>query len=67
MPGTREAFLLPKVVFTTPYASGDCCTPDLPWGELPIQDILASSTRLSASDTLDVEFISRDDLTVNKG
>lgn len=62
LPCTREAFLLPKVVFTTPYASGDCPTTALPWGDLQIHDILARRIYLPASDTLDVAVISRDDL-----
>lgn len=34
------AFGLPKVLFRSAGASGDCCTPALPWGELPIADEL---------------------------
>lgn len=30
----------PKVQFTGPAASGDCCTPALPWGELPVAAFL---------------------------
>ncbi|HEV7653731.1 MAG TPA: hypothetical protein VGP36_03200 [Mycobacteriales bacterium] len=26
----------PKVLFTGPTATGDCCTPALPWGDLPV-------------------------------
>lgn len=62
LPCTGAAFLLPKVVFTTPYASGDCCTPALPWGTLPIHDILTRSIRLRAADGLEISVISRDDL-----
>ena len=29
-----DALLRPKVQFTAPGASGDCCTPALPWGDL---------------------------------
>jgi hypothetical protein len=32
---------LPKVLFRSTGASGDCCTPALPWGDLPIADLLA--------------------------
>ncbi|MDQ1483015.1 MAG: hypothetical protein QOF35_1091 [Actinomycetota bacterium] len=62
LPCTRESFLLPKVVFRTAHASGDCCTPALPWGNLPVRDILARSTRLRESDDLEIAVISRDDL-----
>jgi len=34
-----EAFGRPKVLFSTATASGDCCTPALPWG-LPVSDFL---------------------------
>jgi len=37
---TAEAFELPKVLFRTRTASGDCCTPKLPWGDLDIEGIL---------------------------
>jgi hypothetical protein len=30
--GYEDAFGLSKVQFRTPTASGDCCTPLLPWG-----------------------------------
>ena len=34
------AFALPKVLFQSTGASGDCCTPALPWGELDIVGVL---------------------------
>lgn len=36
-----RAFALPKVLFRTSSASGDCCTPTLPWGGLDMRAILA--------------------------
>jgi hypothetical protein len=35
-----EAFARPKVLFRTATASGDCCTPALPWGSLPVMDFI---------------------------
>jgi hypothetical protein len=35
-----EAFALPKVLFHSAGASGDCCTPALPWGALDILGVL---------------------------
>jgi hypothetical protein len=55
------AFRLPKLVFSAPGASGDCCTPALPWGDLPIAEFLAR--RLIASDDgLEVGYLCRADL-----
>jgi hypothetical protein len=36
-----DALLLPKVLFASRNASGDCCTPTLPWGALDIAGTLA--------------------------
>ena len=35
-----DAFSLPKVFFHAAMASGDCCTPKLPWGDLDIDGII---------------------------
>jgi hypothetical protein len=40
VPCTAESFTLPKVQFRSPAASGDCCTPRLPWGDLPVGDFV---------------------------
>jgi hypothetical protein len=37
------AFGLPKVLFRTPRASGERCTPALPWGDLPVADFVPRS------------------------
>ena len=59
---TADAFLLPKVLFSTDDASGDCCTPALPWGNLPIPDALARSLHAVSEDGLEVRYLQRDDL-----
>ena len=38
---TVDALALPKVLFSSAHASGDCCTPRLPWGALDIAGTLA--------------------------
>ena len=40
LPLAIDAFALPKVLFQSAGASGDCCTPALPWGELDIVGVL---------------------------
>jgi hypothetical protein len=42
---TVDALALPKVLFASPGASGDCCTPRLPWGALDIDGTLARAVR----------------------
>jgi hypothetical protein len=42
---TVDALALPKVLFASPAASGDCCTPRLPWGTLDIDGTLARAVR----------------------
>jgi hypothetical protein len=56
-----RAFRLPKLVFSTPSASGDCCTPALPWGDLPIAEFLARHL-VVADDGLEVSYLRREDL-----
>ena len=55
------AFGLPKVLFRTAGASGDCCTPALPWGDLPIADFLARS-RVARCDGFEIRYLDRADL-----
>jgi hypothetical protein len=52
---------LPKVLFRSAYASGDCCTPALPWGDLPIADFLARC-RVAMSDGFEIRYLDRADL-----
>jgi hypothetical protein len=55
-----EAFALPKVFFHTRQASGDCCTPALPWGALDIAGIIERADVLFGS----VRYVSLEDLIV---
>jgi hypothetical protein len=40
-----DALALPKVLFASTGASGDCCTLRLPWGALDIEGVLARAVR----------------------
>jgi hypothetical protein len=55
------AFTRPKVQFRTATASGDCCTPALPWGDLPIADFL-DRPRIVRADDFDIRYLDRADL-----
>jgi hypothetical protein len=55
------AFSLPKVLFHSTGASGDCCTPALPWGDLPIADFLARC-QVAMSDGFEIRYLDRPDL-----
>jgi len=48
-----SAFLLPKVQFESPTASGDLCTPALPWGSLDVRDFLSRALTVSDVDGLE--------------
>jgi hypothetical protein len=61
VPCDPEAFRLPKVLFRTATASGDCCTPALPWGNLPVADFLGRCETASAGD-FTIRYLSRSDL-----
>lgn len=56
-----SAFALAKVGFSTVHASGDCCTPRLPWGSL---DVAAFVDRSLAADLggFTVRYLTRADL-----
>src|SRR5690242_6371760 len=60
VPGNQEAFHLPKVLFRTATASGDCCTPALPWGS-PVTEFLGRCDEASAGD-FTIRYLSRQDL-----
>jgi hypothetical protein len=45
VPLDDDAFALPKVLFHSACASGDCCTPRLPWGTLDIVGVLNRGER----------------------
>jgi hypothetical protein len=62
VPCGPAAFGLPKVLFRTATASGDCCTPALPWGDLPIADFLRRGVVAVAADGTVVRYLDRADL-----
>jgi hypothetical protein len=45
LPLDDDAFALPKVLFHSAVASGDCCTPGLPWGTLDIVGVLSRAEK----------------------
>jgi hypothetical protein len=55
------AFGLPKVQFRSAGASGDCCTPALPWGGIPVADFL-DRCRVVASGGFEIRYLDRQDL-----
>ncbi len=57
-----DALLRPKVQFTAPGASGDCCTPALPWGDLRVREILDRAITAHGLGGLEVHYVSREDL-----
>lgn len=61
-PAGDTAFALPKVQFASPAASGDCCTPALPWGELPVADYLGRCETATAPDGWTLRWLARADL-----
>jgi hypothetical protein len=52
------AFGLPKVLFRSAKASGDCCTPALPWGDLAVADFL-TRCRIATSDGFEIRYLDR--------
>jgi hypothetical protein len=56
------AFELPKVLFHSPAASGDCCTPALPWGDLPIADFIGRCETVTAVSGFKIRYLAREDL-----
>jgi hypothetical protein len=58
----EAAFHLPKVQFRTASASGDCCTPALPWGGIDVGEFLARSRAAAGRDGLVVRYLDRVDL-----
>jgi hypothetical protein len=61
VPCDPAAFRLPKVLFRTATASGDCCTPALPWGNLPVTDFLGRCETVSVGD-FTIRYLNRQDL-----
>jgi len=62
LPCEPTAFGGAKVLFRSTLASGDCCTPALPWGDLPIAGILARCRVATARDGLVIRYLDRADL-----
>lgn len=57
-----DAFLRPKVQFTSPGAGGDCCTPALPWGTIRVREVLDRAIIAVDPGGLKVHYVSRNDL-----
>lgn len=57
-----RSFHLSKVFFRAPTASGDCCTPALPWGRLDIPGIIDRADSVTDPSGLTVRFVSARDL-----
>jgi hypothetical protein len=62
VPCAPAAFGLPKVLFRLAGACGDCCTPALPWGGLPVGDFLARCRVATAAEGFEVRYVDRLDL-----
>jgi hypothetical protein len=56
------AFGLPKVLFSSAGASGDCCTPALPWGDLPVAAFLGRCRVATGGNGLVVRYLDLADL-----
>ncbi|MGH3276570.1 MAG: hypothetical protein ACRDNZ_19860 [Streptosporangiaceae bacterium] len=56
------AFSLPKVLFRTALASGDCCTPALPWRDLAIGQFLSRCLVATAAPGFEIRYLARADL-----
>jgi hypothetical protein len=56
------AFALPKLLFRCPTSCGDCCTPALPWGELPVADFLTRCRVVTAREGFEIRYLDRPDL-----
>jgi hypothetical protein len=62
LPCEPAAFGGAKVLFRSALASGDCCTPALPWGDLPVAGFLARCRVATAGDGLVIRYLDRADL-----
>jgi hypothetical protein len=50
------------VQFESSGASGDCCTPALAWGPLPVRDFLSRALTVSGPGGFELHYLSREDL-----
>jgi hypothetical protein len=62
VPCGPESFLLPKVTFQTATASGDVCTPDLPWGALTVSDYVRRAHRITSDGGWSLSYLRLSDL-----
>jgi hypothetical protein len=62
VPCEPPAFALPKVLFRTASASGDCCTTALNWGDLPVSEFLDRCCVARAPDGLAIRYLALPDL-----
>lgn len=61
VPCEAAAFRLPKVQFATSHASGDCCTPRLPWGGLDVASFVERALTADLGD-VPVRYLTLEDL-----
>jgi hypothetical protein len=61
LPCVPASFARPKVLFRVPGAGGDCCTPALPWGDLPVAGFVAHH-RVAVCDGFEIRYLGLDDL-----
>lgn len=57
-----QALRVPKIRFRTGTASGDCCTPHLPWGRLPINEYIVTASVAEADDGTVIRYVNRNAL-----
>jgi hypothetical protein len=58
----RDAFALPKVLFRTSTAAGDCCTPRLPWKGLEVEAFLERAVAATIEGDVIVWYLAIEDL-----
>lgn len=64
LPCEPASFHLPKVLFEARTASGDCCTPALPWGELDVPGIIERADSVTDPSGVTIRFVNRRDLVL---
>ena len=57
-----DPFTRAKLYFRAPSASGDLCTPVLPWGSLPVREFIARADSTTSACGTVIRYISRPDL-----
>jgi hypothetical protein len=61
VPCAPASFALPKVVFRSSHASGDCCTPALPWRGLDVDGMIERADQTTL-DGIELRFLAVADL-----